>query len=50
MLGILVIEYNNKHIEQIKYINKNKDEVIEKFAIFGSRISQLLTLPENIKN
>ena len=50
MLGILLIEYNHNHIEQVKYINKNKTEVIEKFAIFGSRISQLLTLPPSIKN
>ena len=50
MLGLLLIEYNHNHTEQVKFINKNADEAIERFAIYGSRISQLLTLPANIKD
>lgn len=50
MLGMLAIEYDLNKTDQIKHINKHRDEYIDKSAIYGSRISQLLTLPNNIKD
>lgn len=49
MLGILAIEYGNNKQEQIKYVNKHADDHIDKCAIYGSRISQLLTLPDSLQ-
>jgi hypothetical protein len=49
MLGMLAIEYDSNKTDQIKHINKHRDEYIDKSAIYGSRISQLLTLPNTLK-
>ena len=50
ILGILAIEYDLNNLDQVKYVNKHREEHIYKCAIYGSRLSQLLTLPADIKD
>lgn len=50
MLGILSIEYHEDKIEVIKNISEDLDDYINRCAIYGSRLSQLLTLPIDENN
>lgn len=48
MIGIISIEYHDNKMDMIDLINENPEEYINSCAIYGSRLSQILTLPKNI--